>query len=115
LRYDPQHKHAVAVNPGQMELASHAMQHTLQINFHSVLDQPDRCDSFDGPNEDPVLVLSESRCGDMDTHHDMSSRISRRLHRLEEKASPVSMDAGSPLAVLQHHLCRPQYLCGALS
>jgi hypothetical protein len=44
LRSDPQHKDAVAVDPGQMGLAGHAMRHTLQINLRSLLDHPDRCD-----------------------------------------------------------------------
>jgi hypothetical protein len=102
-----------------MELDRHAMPHTQQITLRSALDQRDRSDVVDGLNEELVLVLSESRRGDKEIHHDVSSRVSDCLHRAPETVSLVSVDAGSPLMVfsrvVQDHFIRLQYLCAALS
>jgi hypothetical protein len=95
------------------------MRQTLLINLGSVLNRPDRRDVGDGFNDDPVLVLSESRRGDMEAHHTVCSRISHSLHRAPEKASFISLDAASPLViflrVVQNHLTRLQDLCAAWS
>jgi hypothetical protein len=107
LRYNPQHKDADAVDPGQIGLASHAMRLTLQINLRSVLDRPDHCDVVDGFNEEAVFVLSESGRGDMETHHDMSSRPCDSLNRTAEKVSSVPMDAESGLAVFSRVVQSP--------
>jgi hypothetical protein len=82
---------AVSAHPGQMGFTGHAMPHSL--------DQPDRCDVVDGLNDELVLALSESRRGDMETHHDVSARISDSFHRAPEKVESVSTDSGSLLAV----------------